>query len=502
MTPKAEKPHTGAVTQQDIADYCGICRASVSFALRGDTSHVPPETIKRVQAAAKTLGYSPNSHQAARRLVMQRYGKPVLNRLIAFCLPRTFHQDAYLLEPFLGAVDALTAAKFDLLLIVYESNSPAETLADSQVIARGEVDALIVFTIPHHAALIQQQMQRIPMMRARPFISLISPTDGPCSIVAYHDEESAYAIGRHLVQLGHRDLLILATAYNGQIGLSRQAGLQRALAEAEGASGSVRMLNVGMAWLDAVTPTEALPALEMWDANDQVTEITLPDYLAAHPDITAIVAANDWCAQHLQRILARLGRRVPEEISLVGFDDNDAMRDAAGDEDGHLRILEQHLLQQHHQRDVPDMPARFMPLQNEPIDAEPNLLLGYRSLGSKRERPLARLLHPLNIRLARKTAGKDDDGYLFRQQHLVLRFETRGDGDQVDRERRRQLRDAAIDLGFQQLHRHIAPGQHRKASLFAHRFHQREIADPRHPPGHDRIFYPEKLRSRFCQLFK
>ena len=53
MTPKAEKPHTGAVTQQDIADYCGICRASVSFALRGDTSHVPPETIKRVQAAAK-----------------------------------------------------------------------------------------------------------------------------------------------------------------------------------------------------------------------------------------------------------------------------------------------------------------------------------------------------------------------------------------------------------------------------------------------------------------
>ena len=331
MPGPASKP-ARTITQQDIAEYCGICRASVSYALRGDTNHVPAETIARVQAAAVELGYSSQAHQAARRLVMQRYGKPVLNRLIAFCLPRSFLQDPYFLEPFRGAMDALTAAKYDLLMIAYDTDSPAEALADSQVIARGEVDALIVFTIPFHANALHRQMQQIPAMRDRPFVSLISPIDEPCSIVGYHDEQSGYTIGRHLRLLGHRHLLILATAYNAQIGLSRQAGLRRALAETAGDDAtSVRMLNVGLEWLEDVLPTEALPLLEQWEAEVLVSKTALPEYLAAHAEITAIVAANDWCAQYVWRSLARLGRRVPDEISLVGFDDSPALLGPGGE---------------------------------------------------------------------------------------------------------------------------------------------------------------------------
>ena len=195
-----------AVTQHDIARVCGLHQSAVSFALRGDTTHVTPETMARVQAVAAELGYAP--HQAARKMVAVRFGKTIINHLIALCFPRDFHRNPYFLEPYLGVMDALADAGFDLLTLAVTGELSADFLAKSPAVARGDVDAIIAFSIPAMIHSLHEQARALPAFGARPFIALIQPmTD--CSTVLYDDEQAAYEIGCHLLALGHRHLLAL-----------------------------------------------------------------------------------------------------------------------------------------------------------------------------------------------------------------------------------------------------------------------------------------------------
>ena len=329
-TPNKQRP----TTQRDIAQHCGVSRTTVSYALQGDTSHVPAETIARVRAAADKLDYSPDAQEAARRLIMRRYGKAAPNRMIGFCQQRGFHANAYFLEPFLGAMDALAAAGYDQLTLTAEGDFPPDFLANSPAIARGDVDALIVFSISENMASLLQQMQRLPSMRQRPFVSLITPIPAPCSRVLYGDEQAAFAIGAHLTALGHRHLLFLRVSYNLALLLPRDRGLTRALTAAYGADAPpLQVWEITSHWISEKVPFADLRAM------NQAADVSLEAYLTAHPEITAIVAENDWCAQHVWRVLEGMGKRVPADYSLVGYDDADLLRDA----DGHRQLTTIHL---------------------------------------------------------------------------------------------------------------------------------------------------------------
>jgi len=85
-------------------------------------------------------------------------------------------------------------------------------------------------------------------------------------------------------------------------------------------------------WINPALPSEALPPLflSINAAFEYTDAFTLPDYLRAHPEITAVAAWNDACAQHIWRVTAAMGWRIPADLSLTGFDDDEILFDETG----------------------------------------------------------------------------------------------------------------------------------------------------------------------------
>ena len=306
------------VTQREIAEFCGLHQSAVSFALRGDTRHVTPETIDRVNAAATELGYVP--HQAARRLAMQRFGKQAINRLIMLIFPHDFHHQAYFLQPYLGAMDALMEAGFDLLTLVH-SASVERLIANSPTVARGDVDAIVAFSISDDLKKLLAQARAQPTFAERPFVSLIHAIPG-CSAVAYDDEQAYEALADHLLALGHRHLLALHIDFAPELWQRREAGLRRAYARRGlDAEALLHDLCLWHHWLNEKESFATLPDPFWMSASGDLLSQPLSAYLRAHPQITGIVAWNDITAWHAWAQLADAGLRVPEEISITGCDD-------------------------------------------------------------------------------------------------------------------------------------------------------------------------------------
>ena len=327
--PDAPLPKPGKIlTQRAIAERCGLKQSAVSFALRGDERHVSPETIARVRAVAAELGYTAN--HAAQRMIAGRFGTSVLNRLIAVCLQPGFHHDPYFLEPYLGVMDTLEAANFDMLVMTGEAGRDKKFLPKSPALARGDVDALIVFNIQANIERLLEQARAFPTFAERPFVSLIHPVT-ECSTVMYDDAQAYEDIATHLLQLGHRHLLILVAPYGDAIWQRRQAGLRRAYARhGLNPTPHLHCLNMANSWY--IVEQRAAASLSLYTGlwYKQEGETTLPHFLRAHPEITGIVAWNDVSAQNAWRIVEESGRQVPAEISITGFDDADVLLDAEG----------------------------------------------------------------------------------------------------------------------------------------------------------------------------
>jgi len=123
----------------------------------------------------------------------------------------------------------------------------------------------------------------------------------PC--VYGNQEYGGYLIARHLVQLGHRHIAFIHTD-SGFVNSLRWQGLQQALREAG---------RQGIAVKNSIVP---LP-LDAWDADPALAR----EYLRQPGAPTALMAWNDRSAMRLLSVLRRGGVRVPEEVSVTGYDD-------------------------------------------------------------------------------------------------------------------------------------------------------------------------------------
>ena len=116
MTTTRPGEGNASVTLKGIAAHCGLSVATVSRALRYPTRH-SEETTRRIMDAAQALGYDPARHDGARRLVLSRFGKVVLNHLIALIFPPYFYRANYFADIFQGILDVLTPEGFGLLTV-------------------------------------------------------------------------------------------------------------------------------------------------------------------------------------------------------------------------------------------------------------------------------------------------------------------------------------------------------------------------------------------------
>jgi DNA-binding LacI/PurR family transcriptional regulator len=297
---------TSKVTLQTIADHLGVSRTTVSNAYNRP-DQLGDELRERVLEAALMLGYR-GPDAAGRMLRTGRTGAIGLlftNDLrFVFTDPDTTHFMQ-------GVAETSALAGTGLMLLpVPVGLEIIETAVPSSV-----VDGYLVFSVTHdHPAL------EWVLGRGVPVVVVDEPDLGEmASFVGIDDRLGARMAAEHLVSLGHQRIGVLL----GRLGLERVMG---AVSRDRVHLSTVRIARERMkGYEDAVIAAGGNPDLVVaWQAGgndpDAGRRATL-QMLDAHPDITAVLCFSDQLAIGAAQAGERLGRGIPSELSIVGFDD-------------------------------------------------------------------------------------------------------------------------------------------------------------------------------------
>lgn len=286
------------LTQRELADRIGVTPVLVSRALSGHPS-VAQRTRERIEAAAREYGYGPQSNIEARVMSARRHGKRVHTDVIAVLMPaRSFEGVALpripFFAPFIEGIEE-GAAKLDMdvyLCIPRDGVLP-------KLIQRNGVDGVISLGMGFE--LLESM--------GLPAVCFGGPGKFGMGILP-ENRKGAHLATRHLIELGHRRIACLAFCDAVKTGgvyepaADRTAGYRDALREA------------GIDWHDGLVVGPVLnPAIETGAA-------AMKRFLAeGKNDFTALVCFNDLLAMGAAQTLSEAGWRVPEDVSIVGFDD-------------------------------------------------------------------------------------------------------------------------------------------------------------------------------------
>ncbi len=297
MTAFRKNKRMRAATLADVGRAAGVSVVAVSTVLNKtrSTSRLSPETRERILAAAAKLHYRPNL--AARSLANRR-----IQTLGVAAVVEGGELNHYFLEVFNGIVAA--AARHEQNTTVFTLHDWKHDPARLYDFCDGRIDGLILLapTFGREAA---------PHLPAHlPFVSVHANHLFPGIVNIESDEEAgAFALGRHLIALGHRRIMHLAGP-TGLIGPERRIrGYQRALADARLPFDPQLLVTAGY------TVELGREAMRHWLHRH-----------AGAPLPHAVFCANDAAALGCIEALAEAGLRVPDDISVAGFDDTLAAR--------------------------------------------------------------------------------------------------------------------------------------------------------------------------------
>ena len=267
----------------DVARRAGVSHQTVSRVLNGFEA-IKPATRERVLQAIDDLGYRRNS--AARQLA-SRHSQLVG---VAFWGSSQFGPANVML----GLEAAAACTPYRLTTVhVQEASAAAFQDAVEQLLEQA-VEALVVI-VPHRAVLRVAQDLRlgIPVVVVEGDLSATPLTAGVDNV------QGARLVTQHLLDLGHETVVHLAGPADWIESIARRDGWRETL---QRANRTVPPLRWGGDW-------SARSGYE--------TGLSL----ARERDVTAVFAANDQMALGLVRALHERGRRVPDDVSVVGFDD-------------------------------------------------------------------------------------------------------------------------------------------------------------------------------------
>lgn len=279
MTSTAHSTARSArATVKSLSQAAGVAASTVSRALRGDT-RISTRTRKRILKLAQSAHYVPN--QMARGLSTRRSG---MVALLLGEVTNPFYPE------FLQCLTAKTAQRGLQLLLLPLGSIRLEAEMIRTMVEYG-VDGCLVAA----AALTDEAFDAIAAFRV-PAVMINRSGGGRTSAVLCNNQAGGAAIGRFLVERGHRRI---AYAAGRQTISEREQGLRAALAEA-GLELAVR--EVGAYSHEA--------------GVDMAQKI-----LARDPKVQAIVGANDIIALGVIDGARELGIAIPEKLSVIGFDD-------------------------------------------------------------------------------------------------------------------------------------------------------------------------------------
>ncbi len=280
------------ITVQDIAEKAGVSPATVSLALRGKPT-IPPETRARVQEAARDLGYVT---RAPAPRSTPGYGLVNIGMVMRH-LPENPQDNPFYSVVQVGIEMACRQHHFNLVYSSLPVDRDSRILDVPRMLLEDAVDGLLGVGLYLNENNLQIfERQAAPMVLVDAYA-----TSGHFDAVETMNEEGAFDAVSHLIEKGHRHIGVIGT-HPGAFPsiMDRRSGYQRALQ----ANGIAERYYIDCE-LDRQPAYEAVLA-----------------YFSRPNPVTAIFSANDWLVVGVLRALRELGLRVPEDISVIGFDDD------------------------------------------------------------------------------------------------------------------------------------------------------------------------------------
>jgi LacI family transcriptional regulator, repressor for deo operon, udp, cdd, tsx, nupC, and nupG len=270
-------------TIRDVASELGMSVATVSRAL-SQPELLRPETRERVLAVVAKLGYRPN--------VLARSLRRGQTHAIVLVVPKL---SPFFLEIFAGAEEAAQTAGLAVLLGNSDGKPEREEAYFDQVMS-GRADGIILLTglLPPAYA---DGKRAIP-----PMVAVLERLPGYDAPVVRIDHRAASAeVTRHLIDLGHRRIAHIAGSKAAGSSEHRLAGYKDALSSA------------GIPFDEALVVQGSFSMQSGADAMEQLLALNEPP--------TGVFAGNDEMAFGAVKVARAHGLSVPEDLSMVGFDD-------------------------------------------------------------------------------------------------------------------------------------------------------------------------------------
>lgn len=281
---------TVRVRLKDVAAASGVSTATVSLVLNEATDRISVKTVERVRKVATELGYSPNV--AARSLRTNRTHTIGVVTDNVLTTPFGFRMVK-------GAQDAAWEQHYLLLMIGTEGDSALQHKATEALLAR-QVEGFLYGSMYHRTLNYGLETRRLPT------VGFNAVAEGAASFVPDEVHAARQAVTLLTVH-GHKRITHLTEhATDGLARGLRISGFRQGLADAGLSGGPVVEANTNGAAPLSVS-----------------AELVALDLLASDDRPTAIFAYNDQMAIGIYRAAHRLGVRIPEELSVVGFDDQE-----------------------------------------------------------------------------------------------------------------------------------------------------------------------------------
>jgi DNA-binding LacI/PurR family transcriptional regulator len=290
------KPPDGPYTLEDVAARAGVSRATVSRVVNG-SPRVSVEARRAVEAAVAEMGYAPN--RAARSLARSRSESVAL--VVSENSVRLF-ADPFFAGTTLGVTAELAETRYQLVLLMLPSDADRGRV-EHHLLRGGTDGALVVSARAGDPLAPRLAAAGVPCVVAgRP------PAGAAVGFVDADNEGGAHAAVAHLLARGRAVVGTVAGPADMVPGTDRRTGWEKALTEAGRAAPAALVQEADFSREGGAAATRAL--------------------LARRPDLDGLFVASDLMALGALDALRAAGRRVPDDVAVVGFDDSELARSA------------------------------------------------------------------------------------------------------------------------------------------------------------------------------
>jgi len=284
-----------SVTIQDVARACGVSPTTVSLVLNNSSRRISTETRERVLRYVRETRYQPSA--LARGVQVKRLS--TLGLLSGHGGQHYLHY-SYYLQVLGGVMDF--AQRHQLNLLILNEQLWSGTLSELRLHIDGRCGGLILIGLREFNEL-------VPALNERgiPFVQVSRNTENPSvSCVDVDNRDGARKVVRYLWEHGHRRIAMIRGSLGGIFDTERFQGYQDALQD------------VGLSF-DPSLVFDALHAGYSEPGGEEMARMLLSLPIAHRP--TAVFCASDQMAYGALEAFQKAGIRVPEDISVAGFDD-------------------------------------------------------------------------------------------------------------------------------------------------------------------------------------